>query len=130
MFAQSATLRFDWIEFCRVHIQFNEVFAAMATLTPFEVGQIKAHARHGLGPAAIAELVFKADGSDINQQTIANAIAKLEADKTWRGGVAKKGAARERKPRRSWTSRSSPRWRRTGARPRLQCPASKENTLL
>ena len=55
-------------------------------LTPFDVGQIKAHAHHGLGPAAIARILLKADGkSHWSGQAIADALARLAADSTWRG---------------------------------------------
>jgi len=30
--------------------------------TPFEVGQVKAHLHHGLGPTEIARIITKADG--------------------------------------------------------------------
>ena len=35
----------------------------MARLTPFEIGQIKAHLHHGLGATAIANLVAKIDAA-------------------------------------------------------------------
>ena len=31
--------------------------------TPFDVGQIKAHMHHGLGPTAIADIMWKPDGT-------------------------------------------------------------------
>ena len=54
--------------------------------TPFEVGQVKAHAYHGLGPYQIADILVKPDGkSKWGGQAVAEVIAKLEEDKKWRG---------------------------------------------
>ena len=54
--------------------------------TPFEVGQVKAHLHHGLGPTEIARIITKADGkSRFSDTAVANIIAKLEAQPTWRG---------------------------------------------
>ena len=58
---------------------------AMARLTPFDVGQIKAHAFHGLGPASIARVVAKADGSSPSEQSIADVVRKLNQNPQWRG---------------------------------------------
>ena len=68
----------------------------MARLTPFEVGQIKAHLHHGLGPTSIAALVVKADGSCVSVQGVSDVKAKLEADRAWRGERAA-GSGRPRK---------------------------------
>ena len=57
----------------------------MARLTPFEIGQIKAHLHHGLGATAIAGLVKKIDGASISVQAVCNAKAKLEDNPSWRG---------------------------------------------
>ena len=55
-------------------------------LTPFEVGQIKAHSHHGLGPVAIAKILLKPDGkTHWSVQAIADALAWLEQDPSWRG---------------------------------------------
>ena len=55
-------------------------------LSAFEIGQIKAHLHHGLGPTAIARILLKPDGkSRWSDQAVADAIAKLEADPQWRG---------------------------------------------
>ena len=55
-------------------------------LTPFEVGQVKAHVEHGLSAAAIAERVFKADGkTTFGMTAIQNCINKLYANPGWRG---------------------------------------------
>lgn len=54
--------------------------------TPFEVGQIKAHVHHGLGPTAIADLVVKPDGvSYWSKQAIADVINKLKENPSWKG---------------------------------------------
>ena len=70
--------------------------ASESQLTPFEIGQIKAHAYHGLGPLAISRLVRKPDGKHFSDTAIANAIAKLGEDPTWRG-ERKAGSGRKRK---------------------------------
>ena len=55
-------------------------------LSPFEVGQVKAHMEHGLGCQKIAERIFKADGKTLfGERAISNAIANLRADPHWRG---------------------------------------------
>ena len=55
-------------------------------LTPFEVGQVKAHAHHGLGPTAIARILLKPDGkSHWSDRAIADTLEALEADPSWRG---------------------------------------------
>ena len=68
----------------------------MARLTPFDIGQIKAHLWHGLGPTAIAGIVKKADGTNISAQGVCNVQAKLEQDPAWRGDRAE-GSGRPRK---------------------------------
>lgn len=66
-------------------------------LSPFEVGQIKAHMEHGLGPAAIAKRIMKADGKTTYSETaISNAMDKLEDDPLWKGQRCP-GSARPRK---------------------------------
>lgn len=57
----------------------------MARLSPFEIGQIKAHLHHGLGPTAIAGIVTKEDGTYISVQGVCDARAKLEENPAWRG---------------------------------------------
>ena len=57
----------------------------MAQLDPFVIGQIKAHVYHGLGPTAIAEIVKKPDNTHPSVQAVADAIAKLDKTKSWRG---------------------------------------------
>ena len=71
-------------------------FAPMASLPPYEVGQIKARAYHGLGPSEISRLVKRADDSAICPQTISNHIAWLKAFPKWRGERAQ-GSGRKRK---------------------------------
>ena len=44
------------------HILAQAVAQTMAQFAPFEVGQIKAHAYHGMSGAAISRILFKPDG--------------------------------------------------------------------
>ena len=57
----------------------------MSRLTPFEVGQIKAHTHHELGPTAIAAIVVKEDGTHPSVQGVADVMSKLAAYPDWRG---------------------------------------------
>ena len=76
--------------FCRV------LADSMAQLSPFEVGQVKAHIHHGLGPAEISRLIVKSDGqSTFSHTAISLCIAKLAADPLWRGERAQ-GSGRPR----------------------------------
>ncbi len=55
-------------------------------LTPFDIGQIKAHAYHGFGATAIAKILRKPDGKGRwSVQAVADALSKLQVDKKWRG---------------------------------------------
>ena len=57
-----------------------------ARLGPFEVGQIKAHMHHGLNPTDISKLVKKPGGKlTFSAHAIADAVAKLNNNKAWRG---------------------------------------------
>ena len=80
-------------------------FCEMARLTPFEIGQIKAHAEHDLSAPAIAARVIKSDGHPVGRQAVLYVLAKLHADLKWRGGRAE-GSGRKRKTspalHRSW----------------------------
>ena len=59
---------------------------SFARLTAFEVGQIKAHAYHGLGAAAISRIVFKADGkTHPSEHGVKDVLDKLQRKPTWRG---------------------------------------------
>ena len=49
-------------------------------LTPFEIGQIKAHLYHGLGPVGISRIVKKPDGSPISHGRISLVASKLASD--------------------------------------------------
>ena len=69
--------------------------ASGTRLTPFEVGQIKAHAHHELSATKIRKIVRKSDGSPISVQGVADVMAKLESDPSWRGERAE-GAGRRR----------------------------------
>ena len=57
----------------------------MARLTPFEIGQIKAHAEHDLSAPAIAARVIKSDGQPVGRQAVLDVLARLHADPKWRG---------------------------------------------
>ena len=61
------------------------LLSSMARLTPFEVGQIKAHASHEISATEIASLVFKTDGSPVSVQGVCDVIKRLDEDPTWRG---------------------------------------------
>jgi transposase len=66
-------------------------------LSPFEVGQVKAHVEHGLSAAKIAERMVKADGqSTFHANAIQNCINKLGQQPEWRGG-REPGSGRPRK---------------------------------
>ena len=67
----------------------------MARLTAFEVGQVKAHAYHGLGPSDIARIVKKSDGSAPSGQAIADVLQRLSEEPGWRG-ERKAGSGRPR----------------------------------
>ena len=55
-------------------------------LTAFEVGQVKAHMEHGLGAAAISQIILKADGRNTFSDTaIRNCMRKLRENPRWRG---------------------------------------------
>ena len=65
-------------------------------LTPFDLGQIKAHLYHGLRPAAIREIMVKGKGNKRwSHNAIKNACDKFEADPTWKGERAE-GSGRPR----------------------------------
>ena len=58
----------------------------MSQLSPFDVGQIKAHLHHGMSGASIARLLRKPDGkSTWSEQAIQDAIRKLRSEPGWRG---------------------------------------------
>ena len=57
----------------------------MVQPTPFEIGQIKAHVRHGLGSSAIARVLKKPDGSAVSAQAVADVMVELVPTPGWRG---------------------------------------------
>ena len=55
-------------------------------LSPFDLGQIKAHLHHGLKPSAISQILVKSDGkTHWSYNAIKTAADKLEAEPSWRG---------------------------------------------
>jgi hypothetical protein len=66
-------------------------------LSPFDVGQIKAHLHHGLSAAAMGRIMVKPDGkSRWSDRAIKAAVDKLEATPAWRGArAAGSGAPRK-----------------------------------
>ena len=54
-------------------------------LTPFEIGQIKAHMHHGLEATEIAGLIKKTDGKHPAQPSVFAAMQKLTSQPSWRG---------------------------------------------
>lgn len=66
-------------------------------LTPFEVGQVKAHMHHKLTALQISRIIFKGDGkSRFSENAIKNCMVALGADKKWKG-VRKAGSGAPRK---------------------------------
>ena len=66
-------------------------------LTPFDVGQVKAHLEHGLSAASIADRMFKQDGkTKFGPTAIQNTINKLKENPSWRG-EREEGSGRPRK---------------------------------
>ena len=58
----------------------------MSQFTPFDVGQVRAHLYHGLGPSQIAGISTKSDGrARFSHTVVAGIIEKLENDRKWRG---------------------------------------------
>ena len=66
-------------------------------LTPFDVGQVKAHMSHGLSALAISKKVLRRDGkTTFGETAIENCMAQLQANARWRGDWAI-GSGRPRK---------------------------------
>lgn len=65
-------------------------------LSPFEVGQIKAHSQHGLSTAEIAAEIIKADGATApSREAVRQVLLKLKANPGWTG-ERKAGSGRPR----------------------------------
>ena len=80
---------------------YSKMAMAMKTtkyqLTPFEVGQVKAHLEHGLSAAEMSRRILKPDGkSKYGETAMSNCIKKLQEQPHWRG-ERQKGSARPRK---------------------------------
>ena len=74
----------------------RDVIMAGYQLSPFDVGQIKAHMHHGLKPADIMRILLKPDGiSSWSFNAINDAVKHLERDPSWRGERAE-GSGRPR----------------------------------
>jgi hypothetical protein len=64
----------------------------MAQFTPFEIGQIKAHAYHGMSGAAISRILVKPESTSgrlrrksWSEQAVQDAMKKLQDFPQWRG---------------------------------------------
>lgn len=65
-------------------------------LGPFEIGQIKAHMSHGLGPLPISRHVVWSDGTGWSDTAISNAMEKISKNPHWQG-ERKVGSGAQRK---------------------------------
>ena len=66
-------------------------------MTPFEIGQVKAHMEHDLGATEIARRVFKADGKNTwTRGAVQTVMEKIRTQKKWRG-ERKEGSGAQRK---------------------------------
>ena len=68
----------------------------MASLSPFEPGEIKAHLHHGLGLTAIAGRAAKSGGTHVSTQGVCDAKRKLDEGPAW-CGERTAGSGRPRK---------------------------------
>lgn len=65
----------------------------MAQLTPFEIGQIEAHAYHGMSGAAISRILFKPKSTSgrlnmtWSEQAVQDAMRKLQHFPQWAKGL-------------------------------------------
>ena len=57
----------------------------MASRSPFEPGEIKAHLHHGLVPTAVAGRAAKSGGNNVSAQGVYGAKRKLDEGLAWRG---------------------------------------------
>ena len=102
-------------------------------LTPFEVGQVKAHMEHGLGCGAIAKRVFRSDGkTTFGKTAIVNCMNKLQEESSWRGEREEgSGAERKTTPKQDneivdWVLKYRGEFKVTVARLRKQFPYLRE----
>ena len=78
-------------QFCCLALEYvktnlaGSVMLAMAHFTPFEIGQIKAHAYHGMSGAAISRILVKPKstsgqlrGKNWSEQAVQDAMKKLQ----------------------------------------------------
>ena len=61
------------------------IMTSYARLTPYEVGQIKAHHAHGMVPVDIAGVVVKTDGAHPTHSAVSQTLSHLGRNGTWRG---------------------------------------------
>ena len=61
------------------------VAASASHLTPFDVGQISALSREGYAQREIADLVYRADGSNVSFGAVGRALRRLKAQPSWTG---------------------------------------------
>ena len=84
---------------------FVKAMGTYARLTPFEVGQIKAHMYHELGAAAVSRIVVKQDGkTHPSEHGVKDAIDKLRSDPKWRG-ARESGTLCPSWPSQAWLTR-------------------------
>ena len=102
-------------------------------LTPFEVGQVKAHMEHGLGCAAIAKRVFRSDGkTTFGKTAIVNCMNKLTENSDWRGqreegsGAERKTTPKQDKQIVDWVLKNRGKIKVTVARLKKQFPYLRE----
>lgn len=102
-------------------------------LTPFEVGQVKAHMEHGLGCAAIAKRVFRSDGkTTFGKTAIVNCMNKLRENSDWRGqreegsGAERKTTPKQDKQIVDWVLKNRGKIKVTVARVKKQFPYLRE----
>ena len=85
-------------QFCCLALEYfktnlaGSVTLAMAQFTPFEIGQIKAHAYHGMSGAAISRILVKPESTSSrlcrkswSEQAVQDAMKKLQDFPQWRG---------------------------------------------
>ena len=86
------------------HIFAGSVALAMAQFTAIEIGQIKAHAYHGMSGTAISRILFKPKSTSgrlnmtLSEHAVQDAMRKLQHFPQWRG-ERDEGSGRPRETR-------------------------------